>query len=110
VVATKGIVDVIAGKIILNSITRVTFGESVVRIRSFNENSINDGNLKWGWTVGNNTFITLTVVSLDYGTKCEKVPFIVFTLSVIFNAFIFDVLNIMPRWRDNGTRPMRLIR
>jgi len=31
-----------------------------------------------------------------------------FSLSVTFNAFIFGVLNIMPRWRHNSIRPMRL--
>jgi len=39
----------------------------------FNGNSINDGNLKLGWTVGNNMSITLTVVILDYRTKCGEV-------------------------------------
>jgi len=54
--------------------------------------------------------ITLTVITLDYRPKCGEVSFSVLTLSVTISAFIFDILNIMPRWRDNGTRPLRLNR
>ena len=38
-------------------------GDSAIRFRSFNGNSVNDDNLKWGWTVGNMS-ITLTIVTL----------------------------------------------
>ena len=44
-VATKGIIAVAAGKATLSSlITRVTFGESTIRLRGFNRNSVNNDN------------------------------------------------------------------
>ena len=61
------------------------------RLRDFNENSVNDDNLKQSWTVGNNMPITLTVITLDYKTKCGEVSFSILALSVTFSAFIFAV-------------------
>ena len=49
--------------------------DSAVRLRGFNENYVNDDNLKWGWTV-NNMSITLTVVTLDYRIKCALSMFL----------------------------------
>jgi len=46
--ATKGIIVATAGEATLNfSITRVTFGESDIRLRDFHGNSVGDESLKW---------------------------------------------------------------
>ena len=52
-------------------------GDSAVRIRGVNKNSINISNHKWGWIVGSKMPITLTVITLHYRTKCENVPLII---------------------------------
>ena len=60
-VVTKGIIAVTAGKITLNSlITGVTFEEIVLSGLEASKKTVNDDNLKWGWTVGSNMLITLT--------------------------------------------------
>jgi len=71
----------------------VTFGEIMLSdLGASMEILVNDGNLTWGWTVGSNMPITLTVVTLNYRTKHEKVTFGVLALSVTFSTFIIGVL------------------
>jgi len=48
-------------------------------------------NHKWGWTVGSNMPITLTVVTLDYATKCGEVPFGVLPFRVTFVVGVHHV-------------------
>jgi len=73
------------------------WGDKAIGLKDFHGKSDSDGSLKWVWTIGSNIPIVLTVAILDYRSKFEKLTFNAFIFCVIFNAFVFGVLNIMPK-------------
>jgi len=62
------------------------WGDSAHKLRDFSENSVNNSNLKWGYTIGSNMPITLQVVTLDYRTVEKSLS--VFLPLALLSAFL----------------------